>query len=180
VPESTNPITRNHVAAETHIRNSGLTWTMMRPTFFMQMFEGMAARIKDTGKIVMPAGNGTVSTTDLRDVAAVIVDALTKPGHENKSYDLTGPELLTFSEIAEQFSTILGREIEYVDQPMDEFRAVLKRVNMSDWRTDAVAKELEAISAGSIDHTTETLGELLGRPPTPLAQFIRDRESMFR
>jgi hypothetical protein len=97
----------------------------------MEMFEGMAARIKDTGKIVMPAGNGTVSTTALRDVGEVVVDVLTKPGHENKSYDLTGPELLTFAQIADQFSTILGRTIEYVDQPMDEFRAVLKKIGFS-------------------------------------------------
>jgi uncharacterized protein YbjT (DUF2867 family) len=180
VPESTNPITRNHVAAETHIRASGITWTMLRPTFFMQMFEGMAARIRDTDKIVMPAGNGTVSTTDLRDVGELVVQILTKPGHENKSYDLTGPELLTFTEIAAEFSSVLGRTIEYVDQPMEEFRAVLKKINMSDWRSDAVCKELEAISAGSIDHTTETLAELLGRPPTSLAQFIRDREALFK
>ena len=180
VPESTNPITQNHVAAETYIRESGLTWTMIRPTFFMQMFEGMAPRIKSTGKIVMPAGAGTVSTTDLRDVAEVIVDALTKPGHENKSYDLTGPELLTFSEIADQFSAILDRTIEYVDQPMDEFRAVLKSINMSEWRTDAVSKELEAIGAGAIDHTTDTIQELLGRPPTSLEQFIRDHAPLFK
>jgi uncharacterized protein YbjT (DUF2867 family) len=180
VPESKNPITQNHVAAETYIRESGLAWTMIRPTFFMQMFEGMAARIKETGKIVMPAGSGTVSTTDLRDVAEVIVDVLTNPGHENKSYDLTGPELLTFVEIAQQFSSVLGRTIEYVDQPMDEFRTVLKRINLSEWRTDAVCKELEAIGAGAVDHTTETLQELLGRPPTSLEQFIRDHEPLFR
>jgi uncharacterized protein YbjT (DUF2867 family) len=180
VPESTNPITRIHVATETYIRESGLAWTMIRPTFFMEMFEGMAARIKDTGKIVMPAGDGTVSTTALRDVAQVIVDVLTKPGHENKSYDLTGPELLTFAEIADQFSAVLGRTIEYVDQPMDEFRAVLKKVGFSEWRIDAVSKELEAIGAGSIDHTTETVLELLGRPPTSLEQFIRKREALFK
>lgn len=180
VPESTNPITQNHVATETHIRESGLAWTMIRPTFFMQMFEGMAARIKDTGKIVMPAGTGTVSTTDLRDVGEVVVNVLTKPGHENMSYDLTGPELLTFSEIADQFSTVLGRTIEYVDQPIDEFRAVLKKVGFSDWRVDAVSKELEAIGAGSIDHTTETIGKLLGRPANSIMQFIRDRETLFK
>ena len=180
VPESTNPITQNHVATETYIRESGITWTMIRPTFFMEMFEGMAARIKDTGKIVMPAGNGTVSTTALRDVGEVVVDVLTKPGHENKSYDLTGPELLTFAQIADHFSTILGRTIEYVDQPMDEFRAVLKKIGFSEWRVEAVGKELEAIGAGAIDHTTDTIQELLGRPPTSLEQFIRDHESLFK
>jgi NAD(P)H dehydrogenase (quinone) len=181
VPESKNPITQNHVAAETYIRESGLTWTMIRPTFFMQMFEGMAPRIKDAGKIVMPAGQGTVSTTDLGDVGEVIVDVLTcnSGEHANKSYDLTGPELLTFAEIADRFSEVLGRRIEYVDQSIEEFKKILKSINMSEWRTEAVAKELEAIAAGSIDHTTDTIEELLGRPPNSLTRFIEDRREMF-
>jgi uncharacterized protein YbjT (DUF2867 family) len=181
VPESKNPITQNHVAAETYLRESGLTWTIIRPTFFMQMFEGMAARIKEAGKIVMPAGKGTVSTTDIRDVGEVIVDVLTDNSgeHANQSYDLTGPELLTFSEIADRFSQVLGRKIEYVDQPIDEFRKVLMSVNLSEWRTNAVCKELEAIAAGVVDHTTDTVETLLGRPATSLSQFIEDRRELF-
>ena len=176
VPESKNPITQNHVASENYIRESGLTWTMIRPTFFMQMFEGMAPRIKETGKIVMPAGNGTVSTTDLRDV-----DVLTDNSgdHANQSYDLTGPELLTFAEIADRFSTVLGRRIEYVDQPMDAFEQVLRSINLPEWRIDAVCKELEAIAAGVVDHTTDTIEDLLGRPATSLTRFIEDHRKLF-
>jgi uncharacterized protein YbjT (DUF2867 family) len=185
VPESENPITQNHVAAETYIRQSGeksgLTWTMIRPTFFMQLFEGMAPRIKETGKIVMPAGNGTVPATDLRDVGEVIVEILTcnSGEHANQSYDLTGPELLTFTEIADRFSAVLGREIEYVDQPIDDFKNILKKVGLSDWRIEAVGKELEAIAAGVVDHTTDMIENLLDRPPTSLAQFIEDKRDLF-
>ena len=181
VPESKNPITQNHVASENYIRESGLTWTMIRPTFFMQMFEGMAPRIKETGKIVMPAGNGTVSTTDLRDVGEVIVDVLTNNSgdHANQSYDLTGPELLTFAEIADRFSTVLGRRIEYVDQPIDAFEQVLRSINLPEWRIDAVCKELEAIAAGVVDHTTDTIEDLLGRPATSLTRFIEDHRKLF-
>jgi len=179
VPESTNPITQNHVAAENYIRDSGLTYTLVRPTFFMQIFEASAPRIKATGKITMPAGSGTVSCTDLRDVAAVIVKIFTETGHENQSYDLTGPELLTFGEIAEKFSTVLGRPVEYVDQPMEEFKNVLRSINMSDWRTEAVGLEFVAIANGAIDHTTDKIEELLGRPPTSLEQFISDKRELF-
>jgi len=180
VPESKNPITQNHVAAENHIRESGLTWTIMRPTFFMQNFETYAPRIKEAGQIVMPVGNGTVSATDLRDVGEVIRETLTKTGHENKSYDLTGPELLTFAEIAERFSKILGAPVEFVDQPMEEFAELLRTIGLSEWRVDAVCKELEAIGAGVVDHTTDTIEELLGRPPFSLEQYITDHLSLFR
>lgn len=179
VPESTNPITQNHVAAENYIRQSGLNYTLIRPTFFMQIFEGSAPKIKATGKITMPAGNGTVACTDLRDVAAVIVKVFTEAGHENQSYDLTGPELLTFGEIADRFSAVLGRPIEYIDQPMEEFKNVLRSVNLSDWRTEAVGLEFVAIANGAIDHTTNKVEELLGRPPISLKQFIRDKLDLF-
>jgi len=180
VPESKNPITQNHVAAENYIRKSGLIWTIIRPTFFMQNLASSATRIKDAGQIVMPAGNGTVSATDLRDVGEVIRIVLTEPGHENKSYDLTGPELLTFAAIAARFSKVLGTDVQYVDQPMDEFRQILRSINLSEWRVEAVCKELEAIAAGVVDHTTETISELLGRAPTSLDEYIKDHAELYQ
>jgi uncharacterized protein YbjT (DUF2867 family) len=147
----------------------------------MQIFGGMAAKIKETGKIIMPAGNGTVSTTDLRDVGEIIRNILTgdSSNYDNQSYDLTGPQLLTFSEIADRFSKVLGKPIQYVDQPMDEFRRALRSVNLSKWRTDAVVKELEAIGNGAVDHTTDTIEKLLGRPPLSLDRYIDDHRTLF-
>jgi len=180
VPESKNPITQNHVAAQNHILESGMSWTIVRPTFFNQNFETYAPRIREAQQIVMPVGNGTVSATDIRDVGEVICAALTKPGHENKSYDLTGPELLTFTEIAERFTKVLGTKVEFIDQPMEEFADLLRTIGLSEWRVDAVCKELEAIGAGVVDHTTDTIEELLGRPPISLEQYITDHIQLFR
>ena len=180
VPEATNPITRMHVASEAYIRASGLLWTMLRPTFFMQIFLGSATAIREKGLITMPAGQGTVAATDVRDVGEIICKVLTEPGHTNQSYDLTGPELLTLDEIAEHFSRVLGRQIRYVDQPMAEFRTRLATVGLAPWRIDAVCKEFEAIAAGAIDHTTGTIALLLGRPPVSLDQFITDHRSTFQ
>ena len=180
VPEARNPITRMHVASEQHIRESGMAWTMIRPTFFMQIFLGTATAIRERGLISMPAGSGTVAATDLRDVGAVIRLALTETGHENQSYDLTGPELLTMAEIAAKFSTALGREIRYADQPMADFRARLATLNLTPWRIDAVCREFEAIAAGAIDHTTNTIARLLGRSPISLSQFFQDHLVVFR
>jgi uncharacterized protein YbjT (DUF2867 family) len=179
VPENTNPITQIHVAVERHLQASGLNWTLIRPSFFMQIFSGMAARIRDHDQIVLPAGNGTIATTDLRDVAEILVKVLTEPGHENKRYDVTGPELLTLADCAERFSIVLGRTIRYVDQPLESFAERLRSVGMPEWRVDAVSKEFEGIAAGLIDHTTETAEQLLGRPPHSLADFVADHRDLF-
>ena len=179
VPESRNPITRMHVASEAHIRASGLAWTMIRPTFFTQTFLAQAQRIRDRGEISMPVGKGTLAPTDLRDVAEIIVACLTQPGHEKQSYDLTGPELITMDEVAARFSQVLGKPVRFVDQPLDEFRARLRAMNLTPWRVEAVVMELTAIANGAIDHTTDTIRHLLGRPATPLAQFIADHRAVF-
>lgn len=179
VPESPNPIPAAHVAAEGHLRASGLDWTMLRPTFFMQTFTGMAAVIRDKGMIALPCGHGTLATTDLRDVAAVTVKVFTEPGHANRSYDLTGPDLLTMEQVAAVFGDVLGREVRYVDLPMEQFAARLEGAGIAPWRVDAVCKEFAAIAGGSIDHTTDVLPRLLGRPATSLRQFVEDHRVVF-
>ena len=131
VPESPNPITRMHVASEQHIRRSGMDWTMIRPTFFMQTFLSSAKAIREQQRIAMPAGKGTIAPTDLRDVAAVILRVLTEPGHAGQSYDLTGPELITLAEAAARFAAVLGREVNYVDLPIAEFRQRLTSINLA-------------------------------------------------
>jgi len=62
---------------------------------------------------------------------------------------------------------------------MDEFRTRLQSINLPPWRIDAVSKELEAISNGAVDHTTDGIEQLLGRPATTLTRFIEDYASLF-
>ncbi len=180
VPGSTNPITSIHVATEEYIKASGLAWTMIRPGFFMQTFAASAPRIKESGNIVLPLGSATLCVTDLRDVAAIMAKVLTEPGHENKSYDITGPELITMQEVAARFSKILGREYKYVDLPLDAFKGALKNAGFNDWRINAVAAELNSIANGSLDHTTNTVQELLGRKPHSIDDFVSDNAALFR
>lgn len=180
VPGATNPITRIHVETEQHLRDSGLDWTMIRPTFFMQTFVSSAPRIRETGQIVLPLGEGRVPATDLRDVAAVMVEVLTGSGHANRSYDLTGPELLSLDEIAARFSRVLGRSISYVDLPIEDFRERLRAAGFGEWRVAAVSAELEAIAAGALDHTTDGIERLLGRPATTIDRFVEDHADLFR
>jgi uncharacterized protein YbjT (DUF2867 family) len=164
---------------EAHLRQSGLDWTIVRPTFFMQGFFSQAASVRDRSEIRMPVGNGTLAPTDLRDVATIICRVFTEPGHAGQSYDLTGPELLTMDGVAARFTRVLGRPVRYVDQPMEEFRARLQAINLSTWRTNAVVMELSALAAGAVDHTTDTIERLLGRPATSLEQFVADHRALF-
>jgi len=180
IPGCTTTVTKMHVRIEELIRAAGLPYTMIRPTFFMQLFIGSAAKIKETGNIVMPTANGTVVPTDVRDVGEVIANVLTEDGHENQSYDITGPELITLGEVAKRFSKVLGREFKHVSPPLDAYADVLRKVGFPEWRVEAVSGELAGIAAGMIDHKTELMGEMLGRPPRKIDDFLADYAELFK
>ena len=110
VADATAAIPKIHWASEEHIRKSGMAWTMIKPNFFMQNFLASARSIKESKSFSMPMGNGKTAMSDARDIGAVTAEALAGKGHEGKSYEITGPELLTFAEAAERFSSVLGTQ----------------------------------------------------------------------
>jgi uncharacterized protein YbjT (DUF2867 family) len=180
VPGTTIPIPAVHVASEAYIRASGLAWTMIRPNFFMQNLLANARTIREMGKFFLPCGNGKTAMSDVRDVGAVVATVLAGTGHENQSYELTGPQALTFTEVAQIFSDVLGRPIVYVDQPLAGYRAMLAKVLVNPWHLNAVCELIGAIAHGGLDTTTDTIKRLLGREPISLAQFIRDHIAAFK
>lgn len=179
-PGTTKPIPKMHVESEEHIRASGISWTMVRPTFFTQNFLTSARTIKESDSIVMALGNAVVAPTDLRDVAEIIRLVLTDDTHLNKSYDITGPEALSLAQAAEMFSKVLGREIKYVAQPVEEFGKILTQVGFPEWRVKAVCDEFRLLGERASMHTTDTVRQILGRDPTSLEQFIKDHIEVYQ
>jgi uncharacterized protein YbjT (DUF2867 family) len=177
--DATAPIPQLHYASEEHIKASGMAWTMIKPNFFMQNLFGNAATIKSQGKFFLPLGDGKAGLSDARDIGAVIAHVVTSEGHEGKSYEITGPELLDFHQVAQNFSDVLGKPVEYVNQPLEEYRAVLSQYIPDEWHTNAVCQLFAEIADGGLDSVTDTAQTLLGRAPISLAQFIEDHRAVF-
>src|SRR6185312_14475703 len=95
-----------HKEREELIRQSGLQWTFLRPSMFMNFTLSWIPAIRAENAIYWAGGNGNLGAVHPWDVAAVAKAALTSPGHENKAYELTGPELLNFSEMASVLSEV--------------------------------------------------------------------------
>jgi len=180
VADTTLPIPAIHWASEEYLRASGLSWTMIKPSFFMQNLLGNAATIKSMQKFFLPLGKGKTGMIDCRDIGVVIGEALTGAGHESKAYELTGPELLDFYQVAERFSQVLGSKIEYVDQPPEAFREQLGQFLPSAWHLNAVCELFGEIAKGGLGHTTDTVKQLLGREPIALEQFVRNHAAAFQ
>jgi uncharacterized protein YbjT (DUF2867 family) len=162
---------RDHGATEDHIRASGLDWTFLRDNFYAEALPAFAT----DGVIRGPAGTGQVAAVSQRDVGAVAAHVLLDPlEHAGRSYDLTGPEALTFSEVVEVLREITGEHFEYVDETLEEARASRAHYGAPDWLVDAWISTYTAIRDGELEHVSGDITRLLGRPATSFAEAIAE------
>ena len=179
-PDATSPIPKLHLESEEYIKQSGLAWTMIKPNFYMQNLLASAGTIKDQGKIFLPMGDGKTGMIDTTDVGTVIAKVLSEDGHESMNHEITGPEILSFYEVAEIFSQVLGKQVDYVDVPMDAYKETLGQFLTNQWHLDAVIDLFKGIAEGGIEDKTNTFNELTGETPKSLSQFLAENSFIFK
>jgi uncharacterized protein YbjT (DUF2867 family) len=167
-----------HGESEKNIRASGLAWTFLRPSFFMQNLLGMAGMVKG-GTMYLDAGDGKAGFIDLADVAAVAAKALTTPGHEGKIYELTGPELLSYGDIAGVFTKLLGKPVGYVKVPHAAARDAMTKGGVPLWQAEGVTELSEAMSQGKFAYLTDSVEKVAGRKPKGIEVFLRENLAIF-
>lgn len=172
---------RWHRAVEKHIEASGLAWTFLRPAGFMQNFVNhMGETIRSQSAMYSSAGESAGSHIDARDVGAAAARVLTGQGHEGKAYELTGPAALTYGQVAEILSRVLGRTIRYVPISPDQFKQAAMATGMPEVYADAVVDINRYYIAGGLTRVTGTVRELTGRDPIAFEQFAKDYADKFR
>lgn len=179
VADAKAPIPKVHYQAEQYLRASGLDWTFLKPNFFMQNMLGSAGTIKEQGKFFLPMADGTTAMVDVRDIGAVAAVVLTGDGHAGQSYEITGPEILSFHDVAARLTKVLGRKIEYVHVPMPAYRQTLSKFLTNAWHLNAVCELFQEIADGHDLHLSDSVQKLTGKPPISLEQFIRDHQAVF-
>ena len=179
-PDATSPIPKLHLESEEYIKQSGLAWTMIKPNFYMQNLLASAGTIKEQGKIFLPMGDGKTGMIDTTDVGKVLAKVLSEDGHESMNHEITGPEILSFYEVAEIFSQALGKQVDYVDVPMDAYKETLGQFLTNQWHLDAVIDLFKGIAEGGIEDKTDTFNELMGETPTSLSQFLAENSFIFK
>lgn len=117
---------RWHAAVERRIRELGVGATFLRPNLYFQGLLALAGSIRAESRFFAPIGDARVSAVDVRDIAEVAAAALTKPGHEGRTYSITGPAAVTHAEVAVDISRAVGREITFSDVPPEMLAAALR------------------------------------------------------
>jgi uncharacterized protein YbjT (DUF2867 family) len=169
-----------HGQAEDELKASGLAWTMLQPNFFMQNLLGFARTIASEGRIYQPTGDGRASFVDVRDIASVAVKALIAGGHEGRSYVITGPEALSYREVAEKLSAATGRQVTYVPITPAQFREGALAQGLPAWLVDALGVLNEVFASNKAALVTDAVREVAGREPTTFDQFARDYAQAFK
>jgi NAD(P)H dehydrogenase (quinone) len=170
-PDATFTLGRDHWATEEHIRNSGMDFTFLRDNFYLDVLPLFAGA---EGILRGPAGDGRVSAVARTDVARTAVVVLKDPqAHAGKSYDLTGPEALSLSEVAAVITRVTGRETRYEEETVEEAYASRASYGAPDWQLDAWVSTYTAIASGQLERTTTAVQDLTGAKPISLEELLR-------
>lgn len=167
-------IIRTHVATDDLIKESGIAYTIVQPNSFFQNLYGSLATINAMGKFFLPLAEAKQSVIDIRDVAAVIVNSLTKEGHTNKTYLISGPEALTFHEQAAIVSEESGKKIEYIAVPREAAEQAMKESGMDNWLAENLAEIMAWFGTGAYAETTNTVEQVTGNKPRTFRDFAKE------
>ncbi|AZK97444.1 MULTISPECIES: Rossmann-fold NAD(P)-binding domain-containing protein [Streptomyces] len=162
------------VFSEGALADAGVPVTVVRGAFFAQNFsEGWLGEGLEQGEIAFPAGDTGEPFVDAEDLADVLVATLTDERHAGRTYEITGPRVVTFAEAAAEISRAAGREIRYIPVSGDEYRAGLEASGLppaeAAWLTELFGTLLDGHNAS----TTDGVREVLGREPRDFAAFAR-------
>jgi uncharacterized protein YbjT (DUF2867 family) len=168
-------IARQHRQAELVLQDSGLLHTVLRPVFFMQ---NLFAMVRDA-TIATAARDGRVAMIDTRDIAAAAVAALTSVPAEGRVYTLTGPEAVSFDQVADVIGERTGRPVRHVRVPAEAVSERLRAAGVERWFAEDMAALHGMLADGYEDVVTADTAALTGAPATPLDRFAADFHAHF-
>ena len=164
-----------HRPVEKAIESSGFAWTFLRPNSFMQnVVTYMGETIKAEGAFYSASGKAKISHVDVRDIAAVAVKALTEPKHEGKAYTLSGPEALTYDELANELSKVLGRSISHINLSPSDLKNGMLAGGMPEEIADQMLDLERYYREDKASRITNDIKQVTGRDPRRFAQYARD------
>jgi uncharacterized protein YbjT (DUF2867 family) len=180
-PDTPSVVGRGHLAIEERLKSSGVGWTILKPGLFMQNIFGQAAGIKNDGKLVGTAApDQGLALTDVRDTGAVGARILIDPApHTGKTYEFTG-KLVTFPQVAEAFSQVLGKAVSYVPVTLEQNEQAVRSRGLPDWLVTHLLLVAKATADGGFSKANvKPIVDIVGREPITIKKFVEDFKALF-
>jgi uncharacterized protein YbjT (DUF2867 family) len=164
--------------AEDALRRAFVPAVNLRSAFYMTNLLMAADQVR-VGSLFAPAGDGAIAMIDPRDVGAVAAAVLTSDGHAGRDYVVTGPEAITYRQVAETLAAATGHPVAYVDVPAEAAREGLVAAGLPPWLVAHLDGAFDLVRRGELAQTTDTVRMVTGREPRSFADFARDRAGAF-
>ncbi len=179
-PESLSMTGRDHYAIEGHLKASSLSYTILRPSVFMQPQIGrIVPMVKQNRMFVGPFAEGKISLIDLRDVADAAAATLTEDGHAGESYVLTGPESVNFHDVARIIGDEIGADVSYKAVPTEAGVKALKDQGMPDFMVRHMEQMFTLFQQDVMNEVTDLVDQVTGHPPRSVAGLVKERRADF-
>ena len=163
-----------HLGTEVAIKESGLTYTILRNGWYTENYTGSAKGAVGAGAFIGNAGDGKIASAARVDYAEVAAVVLAGEGHENKTYELAGDEAYTLTELAAEISRQTGKIVPYNNLTEAEYAGILKSFGLPDGLAEMLTDSDTGASKGGLFDDSRALSKLIGRPSTPLAIVLAE------
>jgi uncharacterized protein YbjT (DUF2867 family) len=161
-------------ACEQIIQATDVEWTVVRASWFMQNFsEGEFLGMVQGGAITLPAADIPEPFIDVNDIADVVVAALTEEGHAYEIYEVTGPRMLTFAELAQEISQAAGREVQFMHMEKEAFDQAIAESGTPQDIAWLLSYLFETVLDGRNAYVCDGVQRALGREPADFADYAR-------
>jgi uncharacterized protein YbjT (DUF2867 family) len=171
-----------HHQVEEKLKATKLKYTILQPNSFMQNITAFfAPSIKSSGVFYSSVKDSKTSYIDVRDIAGAATNILLSPEkHYGRTYELNGPEAVTYSELAARISRVVGKPVQYVDIPEAAQRKSMLELGMPAWQVEALLELQQYYVSGKGGELDQILAGLIERAPRTLDAFLRESASAFR
>jgi uncharacterized protein YbjT (DUF2867 family) len=154
------------------VQKTGDRWTIVRASWFCQNFsEGAFVDLVRGGEVALPAGDVPEPFVDADDIADVVATALTEDGHTGQLYEVTGRRLLTFAEAIDEIASAAGRQLRYVEVPIDAFASAMREAGEAEDVVVFLQYLFGEVLDGRNAEVTDGVQRALGRPPRDFADY---------
>lgn len=165
------------------VEASSFDWTILRPNWFMQNFAEpnfYLEAVRDTGILQVPTGGQPVSFVDTRDIADVAAAALIDSSHAGRAYTLTGPQALTFGEVAERIGEVAGRQIRHADPPLTDYLSKAAASGAAQSQIEYYRRIYTCIQTGQTALISAAVEQVTGHASRSFAAFIEENKEAWR
>ncbi len=168
-----------HGQVEQHLSESGVPAVVLRSNAFMSNVVAAAEQVAHEGRLYAPSGQARIAMIDPHDVGAAAAAVLTTAGHDGQTYVLTGPEAITYAQVAAELSAATDRQVEFIDVSDEGAKQGMIQAGLPDFIAERVVEVFAMLRQGAGEEVTATVESLSGCAPRDFASFARHHAHLF-